>query len=536
MKIIKSYKNFVNESVKDLMKPKSEEEISSNIKNFSQEKKDEYLVEAAHDGDLKMVKLLIESGADINTRNNYDLTVLMIASYRGHLEIVKYLIDNGADINIKNENNETAFTLSSMEVRNYLEEMGINESVKDLMKGKSDEEILSAIKSGVNSNYLFKALKDEVDYSIIEKIIQFMTQDMFDDMSYNIKKSCVLLSLLNNIKLEDDYVTKMMIELMEINDEDIKRISNIEDEIDDLLKFIRRTAKQTDSFIGFSKIITYFYDKISFNISVVGKNDLIYSMDTEIDIKSLLPTKYIYLVITQNAIEIEEKELNNIEEFKKLIHDKLTAVKTINESVRDLMKPKSKEEILNNLKNTKITEENFSHIIVNLLKYEEYDCIKELLDNAEERGQDFSDYYENDANYVILTSILVHPDIKTNPIIDYLSDILGYSIGVNEDIMKVSKSVKDLQKLHDEMVIKNPDLDIDELIIQSDDDDFIDYYFNIVSHDLDIPSCHIGLKFDNAGLIGTYFSELSDKDDSADYYNNFNELVYSIQTKTEYNA
>jgi len=536
MKIIKSYNNFVNESIKDLMKPKTGEEILSNIKNISQEKKNEYLVDAAHDGDLGMVKYLIKSGADINFKNNCDLTILMIASYTGHLEIVKYLIDNGANINIKNENDQTAFSLSSLEVRNYLEEIGINESVRDLMKGKSDEEILSAVKDKVNAEYLFKALKNEVDYSSIEKIIGFMTQDMFDNTSYDIKKSCVLLSLFNNIKLENDYVTNMMIESMKITDKDIKKISNIKDEINDLILYIRNTAKQTDSFIGFSKIIIFLYDIISFNISVVGKNDLIYSMDTEIDIKDLLPVKYTYLVVDHTGLEIEEIEINNIKEFKKLIYDKLTSVKMINESVRDLMKPKSKEEIMKNLKNTEITEENFSHIIVNLLKYKEYDLIKELLDNAEERGQDFSDYYENDANYIVLISILIHPDIKTNPIIGYLSKKLGYNIKVDEDIMKISNAVKYLQKLHDEMVIKNPDFTIDELMIQSDDDNFVDYYFNVISHDSDIPDCMLGLKFNNSDLTSTYFSELSNSNDTSNYYINFNQLIYNIQTKTEYNA
>jgi ankyrin repeat protein len=59
--------------------------------------KDEKLINAAHAGNLEVVKCLVEQGADIHIDNELPLRY---ASYKGHLEIVKYLVDHGADIHI----------------------------------------------------------------------------------------------------------------------------------------------------------------------------------------------------------------------------------------------------------------------------------------------------------------------------------------------------------------------------------------------------------------------------------------------------
>ena len=53
-------------------------------------------------GDLEKVKESIKSGTDINMKNDYGLTPLINASNNGNLNVVKYLIKNGADLTIKN--------------------------------------------------------------------------------------------------------------------------------------------------------------------------------------------------------------------------------------------------------------------------------------------------------------------------------------------------------------------------------------------------------------------------------------------------
>lgn len=58
--------------------------------------------------DVKKVKELILKGADVNSRNQYGYTPLMIASLRGLREIAEILIAHGAEINAKAELGETA--------------------------------------------------------------------------------------------------------------------------------------------------------------------------------------------------------------------------------------------------------------------------------------------------------------------------------------------------------------------------------------------------------------------------------------------
>jgi ankyrin repeat protein len=50
---------------------------------------------------LDLVKLLLSSGADVNTRRRDGLTALHSAAYRGHLRVMETLLANGADPTIR---------------------------------------------------------------------------------------------------------------------------------------------------------------------------------------------------------------------------------------------------------------------------------------------------------------------------------------------------------------------------------------------------------------------------------------------------
>lgn len=52
--------------------------------------------------DLKITKLLIAHGADVNAATRFGHTALQVAAYRGNLAVAKLLLDAGADINAAN--------------------------------------------------------------------------------------------------------------------------------------------------------------------------------------------------------------------------------------------------------------------------------------------------------------------------------------------------------------------------------------------------------------------------------------------------
>ena len=52
---------------------------------------------ASESGNTKMVKELIDNGADVNAKDNRGKTALMRASQRGHTEVVSLLKNAGAE-------------------------------------------------------------------------------------------------------------------------------------------------------------------------------------------------------------------------------------------------------------------------------------------------------------------------------------------------------------------------------------------------------------------------------------------------------
>jgi ankyrin repeat protein len=68
---------------------------------------------ASSNGHVEVVRLLLESGADIESPNRVGWTPLNAASYKGHFEVVSLLIENGADITIPSNDSWTPLNLAS---------------------------------------------------------------------------------------------------------------------------------------------------------------------------------------------------------------------------------------------------------------------------------------------------------------------------------------------------------------------------------------------------------------------------------------
>ncbi len=101
---------------------------SANITNKS-------LHQAASDGDIAKVKLLISRGADVNEKVEGN-TPLHPAAERGHKDVVELLIDRGAEVNAKGNGNWTplhlAATWGKRDVVELLIAKGADVNAKDL--------------------------------------------------------------------------------------------------------------------------------------------------------------------------------------------------------------------------------------------------------------------------------------------------------------------------------------------------------------------------------------------------------------------
>jgi ankyrin repeat protein len=63
----------------------------------------------------KIVSLLLDAGADVNSESGGNNTALMEAGHKGLTSVVELLIEKGALVDIQNKYGETALIVSSME-------------------------------------------------------------------------------------------------------------------------------------------------------------------------------------------------------------------------------------------------------------------------------------------------------------------------------------------------------------------------------------------------------------------------------------
>ena len=132
---------------------------------------------------LEVVKILINSGAEVDAKDNNGLTPLHVAAkereiFHGGqvqlLEIFKVLINSGAQFNIKNNDGKTPLDLATdQKVKKYLLELQNKDSDKETISNKDPCVICMGPKNG------FYALMPCAHASLCEYCCKKITKDKF---------------------------------------------------------------------------------------------------------------------------------------------------------------------------------------------------------------------------------------------------------------------------------------------------------------------------------------------------------------------
>lgn len=82
--------------------------------------KNEELRKAAAEGNVDVIKKLLDEGMDVDSQNEYGMSPLMAAVCRSQKETVDFLIKHGADVNLKNVHGRSSVSMADEEMRKVI--------------------------------------------------------------------------------------------------------------------------------------------------------------------------------------------------------------------------------------------------------------------------------------------------------------------------------------------------------------------------------------------------------------------------------
>ena len=97
--------------------------MAAKLGNMEDEEGETQLHKETRNGNVELVRMLIEHGADVNVRTNYSSTPLLAAARFGNIEVVRVLLEHGANVEAEDKKRRTSFQIASMKGYNDVVEL-----------------------------------------------------------------------------------------------------------------------------------------------------------------------------------------------------------------------------------------------------------------------------------------------------------------------------------------------------------------------------------------------------------------------------
>jgi ankyrin repeat protein len=121
----------------DLIRRQRIRQLKPDVEDHSEE--DKLLFDAVYNGDLQGIEKALVQGADVNARDDRDLTILRWAVRRNYLDVVKLLLEKNAEINDVSNMGWSALMEASMggytEIAEFLIKNGADVNLKTTVNG-----------------------------------------------------------------------------------------------------------------------------------------------------------------------------------------------------------------------------------------------------------------------------------------------------------------------------------------------------------------------------------------------------------------
>ena len=388
-KLLRTYINKTNESIRDKMTPKSFDDINNSMSKYTPEQQ---LLMGCKEGQIWLVRRALELGVDINHSEGI---CLMWGCLYGYYNIVRLLLSRGAKV--------TQDLISNVQEHNYGEKNGIvnllwkyyktNEGVKDLMTPYPTDIIikkLSVLSGDKLRNKLMNSLWDG-EPSITDLLIQHCDVNTLSEMNkFEVVRLAVTFDYLSLIKwvLDSGGMTKDTLELLRKDSESQFKlgITGLIDKYmsDNIEKYNPSNESLRDKMVPKSS------EEIRSKLSVYTPNEQLMmgvrngelwlvkkALMDGADLNFQEGSPFIWACINQNSdimdYMIEKGVKVNNEVIRKIksygysvptwLREYLKQHMKTNESVRDKMTPKSFEDINDIIDSLDVNYEPYKNII-----------------------------------------------------------------------------------------------------------------------------------------------------------------------------